>query len=99
MAAFEKAEAAIAPILDVAQFITDPQVQSRGSVAAIEDADLGTLRMQNVFPLLSRTPGAIRHAGPRLGEHSGEVLGKLVAAGAISAQTADAARAVAAKKK
>jgi crotonobetainyl-CoA:carnitine CoA-transferase CaiB-like acyl-CoA transferase len=30
--------------------------------------------MQNVVGKLSRTPGAIRHTGPRLGEHNREVL-------------------------
>ena len=30
--------------------------------------------MQNVVGKLSRTPGSIRHTGPRLGEHNREVL-------------------------
>jgi crotonobetainyl-CoA:carnitine CoA-transferase CaiB-like acyl-CoA transferase len=30
--------------------------------------------MQNVVGKLSRTPGTIRHTGPRLGEHNREVL-------------------------
>jgi crotonobetainyl-CoA:carnitine CoA-transferase CaiB-like acyl-CoA transferase len=29
--------------------------------------------MQNVVPKFSRTPGSIRHAGPRLGEHTREI--------------------------
>jgi formyl-CoA transferase len=40
----------------------------------VPDAELGHIRMQNVTPKLSRTPGAIRHAGPRLGEHTSEIL-------------------------
>ena len=98
MDAFEKAEAAIAPIYDVEQFIDDRQVRARGSVASLEDPDLGTLRMQNVFPVLSRTPGGIRHAGPRLGEHTDEVLAQMIASGAISSETAEAARKIAAEK-
>jgi crotonobetainyl-CoA:carnitine CoA-transferase CaiB-like acyl-CoA transferase len=39
----------------------------------VDDQDLGSIRMQNVVPKLSRTPGGIRHAGPRLGEHTREV--------------------------
>jgi formyl-CoA transferase len=35
---------------------------------------LGELRMQNVAPRLSMTPGRIRDAGPTLGQHNGEVL-------------------------
>jgi formyl-CoA transferase len=30
--------------------------------------------MQNVFPKLSRTPGAVRWPGPALGQHTDEVL-------------------------
>ena len=99
MAAFEKAEAAIAPIYDIEQFIGDPQVIARGSVAALEDSDLGRLRMQGVFPVLSRTPGTIRHAGPRLGEHTAEVLDKMVTSGAISTAIADKARSMTKKSK
>jgi crotonobetainyl-CoA:carnitine CoA-transferase CaiB-like acyl-CoA transferase len=98
MDAFEKAEAAIAPILDVEQFIADPQVRARGTVASLEDPDLGRLRMQGVFPLLSRTPGSIRHAGPRLGEHTAEVLDKMVANGAISSAISEKIREMTKKK-
>jgi formyl-CoA transferase len=30
--------------------------------------------MQNVVGNLSATPGAVRHAGPRVGEHNREIL-------------------------
>lgn len=33
--------------------------------------------MQNVAPRLSDTPGAVRHSGPRLGEHTEDVLTEL----------------------
>ena len=33
--------------------------------------------MQNVLFRLSETPGGIRHAGPKLGEHTREVLAEL----------------------
>ena len=36
--------------------------------------DLGTLRFPDVPARFSRTPGAIRRAPPRLGEHSVEIL-------------------------
>ncbi|MDB5498613.1 MAG: L-carnitine dehydratase/bile acid-inducible protein, partial [Phenylobacterium sp.] len=32
------------------------------------------IRMQNAFPKLSRTPGAVRWPGPALGAHTDEVL-------------------------
>jgi formyl-CoA transferase len=34
----------------------------------------GPVRMQNAFPKLSATPGAVRWPGPTLGQHTDEVL-------------------------
>lgn len=86
--AFEKVEAAIGPAYDAAQICEDPQYLARESVTTVADADLGPLRMQNVFPRLSRTPGRIRHAGPRMGEHQDDVLGELVSAGKLAPEVA-----------
>jgi formyl-CoA transferase len=71
---FEEHEGAIAPVNDVAQLMADSHVQARNDVIAVEDDELGTVRMQNVFPFLSRTPGEIRHAGPPLGAHNTEII-------------------------
>lgn len=87
--AFEAAEAAIGPIYDIGQIFEDPQFRARESIATVDDQDLGPLRMQNVFPTLSRTPGRIRNAGPRLGQHTKEVLEELRAQGAISSDLMD----------
>jgi formyl-CoA transferase len=83
--AFDKAEAAIGPVYDVAQILDDPQYKARDSVTTIADKDLGPLRMQNVFPRLSRTPGRIKHGGPRIGEHSQDVLQEMMRSGKIDA--------------
>lgn len=90
--AFEKAEAAIGPVYDIAQICEDPQYIARESVTTVQDADLGPLRMQNVFPRMLRTPGRIKHAGPRVGEHQREVLDELVERG-LSAEVAARLRA------
>lgn len=72
---FDEHEAAVAPVNNVAQILGDPHCQARGNIATVPDAELGgPLRMQNVVGQLSRTPGAIAHAGPRLGEHNREIL-------------------------
>ena len=63
LAAFEKAEAAVAPIYDVRDVMTDPQYQALDTVTTVDDPELGPLRMQNVLFRLSATPGAIRWAG------------------------------------
>jgi crotonobetainyl-CoA:carnitine CoA-transferase CaiB-like acyl-CoA transferase len=72
---FVELEAAISPVNDVRDVIEDPHVQARENIVALDDEELGApLRMQNVVGKLSRTPGAIRHTGPRLGEHNRAVL-------------------------
>ena len=72
--AFEEAGAALFPVYDVAQLFADPQVQARDAVTTVDDEDLGPLRMQNVWFRLSRTPGAVRFAGRRLGQDTDAVL-------------------------
>ncbi|MFD9208859.1 CaiB/BaiF CoA transferase family protein [Streptomyces sioyaensis] len=77
MAAFEKAEAAVAPIYDIREVMTDPQYQALGSITEVPDDELGTVRMQNVLFRLSETPGAIRWAGRPHGADTDEVLASL----------------------
>ena len=84
--AFEEADAAVAPIYDIEDIANDPQYQALGTIARVPDPDLGVVAMPNVLFRLSETPGAIRWAGPRLGEHNHEVLGAL---GVTDAQFAD----------
>jgi crotonobetainyl-CoA:carnitine CoA-transferase CaiB-like acyl-CoA transferase len=74
VAAFEKAQAAVAPIYDVRDVLADPQFQALSSIVTVPDDELGPLRMQNVLFRLSDTPGEIRRAGPALGQHTAEVL-------------------------
>ncbi|MFB7280021.1 CaiB/BaiF CoA transferase family protein [Streptomyces hydrogenans] len=74
MAAFEKAEAAIAPVYDVRDVLDDPQYQALGTVTEVPDPELGPIRMQNVLFRLSDTPGGIRWAGRPHGADTDEVL-------------------------
>ena len=57
----------------VADIAADPHVAARGDLETVEDPVLGKVRMQGVYPRLSRTPGAIRRGAPRLGEHDDEI--------------------------
>ena len=91
--AFEKVEAAIGPIYDAAQILEDPQYKARESFTTVADPELGAIKMQNVFPRMSRTPGRIRFAGPRVGQHQDEVLSELEAAGKIKPEVAAKLRA------
>ncbi|MEU6157183.1 CoA transferase [Streptomyces sp. NPDC047130] len=72
--AFEKAEAAVAPVQDVRDVMEDPQYRALGTIATVDDPELGQLRMQNVLFRLSATPGAIRWAGRPHGADTEEVL-------------------------
>ncbi|AWW42693.1 CaiB/BaiF CoA transferase family protein [Streptomyces cadmiisoli] len=77
LAAFEKAEAAVAPVQDVRDVMTDPQYAALDTVTTVDDPELGPLRMQNVLFRLSATPGAIRWAGRPHGADTDEVLTEL----------------------
>ena len=79
MRRFIELEAAISPVNNVEDVLNDEHMAARENIVALPDAELGApLRMQNVVGKFSRTPGAIRHTGPRLGEHNREVLLELL---------------------
>lgn len=73
-AAFEESQAAIAPVYDVRDISTDPQYAALGTIASVEDDELGRLKMQNQLFRMSMTPGRIRWPGRRHGHDTGEVL-------------------------
>ncbi|GHA12751.1 CoA transferase [Streptomyces canarius] len=77
LAAFEEAEAAVAPVQDVRDVLADPQYQALDTVTTVDDPELGPLRMQNVLFRLSATPGGIRWAGRPHGADTDAVLGEL----------------------
>jgi formyl-CoA transferase len=54
--------------------LEDPQFAAREAIVTTEHPVFGPIRMQNVFPKLSRTPGKVRWPGPALGQHTDEVL-------------------------
>jgi crotonobetainyl-CoA:carnitine CoA-transferase CaiB-like acyl-CoA transferase len=75
--AFEKAEAAIAPVYDIRDVMDDPQYRALGTITEVPDPELGPLRMQNVLFRLSETPGSIRWAGRPHGADTEDVLAEL----------------------
>jgi len=58
--------------------LADPHFAARDAIIDIEHPDFGTMKMQNVAPRLSETPGKVRHVGPTLGEHNDYVFGELL---------------------
>lgn len=77
LAAFEQAEAAIGPVYDVRGVLADPQYQAIGTIATVDDDELGPLKMQNVLFRMSESPGSIRWAGRRHGADTDAVLTEL----------------------
>jgi len=75
--AFEAADAAVAPVYDVADLVADPQVRVLGSIVELPDEDLGRVKMQNVMFRMLATPGRIRWPGRRLGQDNDAVYGEL----------------------
>lgn len=51
-------------VFKAADMLTDPHFKARKSIVAVDHPVLGKVAMQNVFPLLSETPGAIRSVAP-----------------------------------
>ena len=50
-------------IYSMADIFCDPQFAARQAIVDAPDAELGAIKMANVFPRLSATPGKVRHAG------------------------------------
>lgn len=73
---FAAASAAACPIYDTVEVLADPQYAALGTVATVDDPDLGSVRMPNMLFRLSESGGAIRHTGRNLGADTDEVLGR-----------------------
>ena len=58
--------------------LEDEHFKAREAIVEVEHPDFGPIKMQNVAPRLSDTPGAVRHVGPTLGEDNDYVLGELL---------------------
>jgi len=76
---FATYECACMPVYSIADIVADPHFQAREAITTVQDPDLGPVKMQNIIPKLSRTPGKIRWPGPtRMGQHNEEIYsGKL----------------------
>jgi crotonobetainyl-CoA:carnitine CoA-transferase CaiB-like acyl-CoA transferase len=65
------AAGAVQDLEDVAR---DPSLRARGMVVEVDHPDLGVIECAQSPYRLSVTPGRLRRPGPRLGEHTHEVL-------------------------
>jgi formyl-CoA transferase len=74
LASFQAQQAPIAPAYTTDQIVQDPQYLARESVITVDDPDLGPVRMQNVVPKLTATPGRIRSTGATEIDHDREEI-------------------------
>ncbi len=90
---FDEAGVTIGPVYDIAQIVQDDYVLEREALIEIPDEEMGELPTHPVVPRLSGTPGALKSAAPKIGEHNEALLkpllgdveyDKLCKAGAIS---------------
>jgi crotonobetainyl-CoA:carnitine CoA-transferase CaiB-like acyl-CoA transferase len=66
--------------------LDDPHFAAREAIATTDHPHFGKLRMQNVAPRLSVTPGSIRTPAPELGQHNALVYGELLGLSADAQQ-------------
>lgn len=74
LAIFHAAGVTAAPVYDIEQLLNDEHVKTREVIVETRDDEWQSVKMHNVIPRLSRTPGRINHTGPKLGEHTLSVL-------------------------
>jgi crotonobetainyl-CoA:carnitine CoA-transferase CaiB-like acyl-CoA transferase len=77
LAAFEAAEAAIAPIYDARDLLADPQLAAIDAFVSIDDDELGPITMTNMISRLSDTPGGIERTGAPQGADTAAVLAEV----------------------
>ena len=59
--------------------LADPHFAAREAIVDVPHPRWQGLKMQNVMPKLSQTPGAIRSIAPQtVGEHNADILGGLL---------------------
>lgn len=77
VSAFEEAQAAVAPIYDASDIVTDPQFRALGTIHEIDDPDLGSTLMQSPVFRLSDNAGVIQFTGRPHGADTDAVLDEL----------------------
>ncbi len=73
LALMEKHGVPAGQIYRAPEMLADPHFAARDAIVAVTHPQFGRLRMQNVVPKLSASPGGIRQPSPALGEHNDEV--------------------------
>jgi crotonobetainyl-CoA:carnitine CoA-transferase CaiB-like acyl-CoA transferase len=72
----DEAKVPAGSIYSIEDIVNDPHYQARGMIREVEVEGIGKLKVPGIVPKLSETPGDIDWNGPKLGEHTIEVLRK-----------------------
>lgn len=60
-------------IFTAPDMLEDEHYAARDAIISMNHPALGEIKMQNVFPLMSETPGKVKWCGPELGQHNDEI--------------------------
>ncbi|MHB8246013.1 MAG: CaiB/BaiF CoA transferase family protein [Acidimicrobiales bacterium] len=74
LSAMTEAGVVASRVLSVKDIVEDQVYAERGSVIAVDDSDLGTVRMQGVIPKMRVNPGSVWRTGASLGADNELVL-------------------------
>ena len=77
-AALEDAGVPYGRIYRAPEMLEDEHFAARDAIVEVEHPSFGPVKMQNVAPKLSATPGSIAWVGPELGEHNEYVYGDIL---------------------
>jgi succinyl-CoA---D-citramalate CoA-transferase len=77
LALLARAQVPAGKIYDISDIVRDAHYQARGMLEQHRLEDGTPIKLPGIMPKLSATPGGTSWLGPRLGEHTDEVLGGL----------------------
>jgi formyl-CoA transferase len=79
---FDEAGVTIGPVYDISQITQDDYVLEREALIEIPDEEMvgGLMPTHSVVPRMSGTPGALKSAAPKVGEHNEVLLKPLLGA-------------------
>ncbi|MEU5552522.1 CoA transferase [Micromonospora sp. NPDC047793] len=78
MAVMIKHDVPVGRVYRAPEMLDDEHFAAREAIVRVDHPEFGEFPMQNVVPRLSRTPGRVKWTGPRLGEHTDQVLTDIV---------------------
>ena len=78
MQILQRADIPAGPVFDSRELLEDPHLEKRGFFEDVTHSEAGTHKYIGMYAKLSKTPGHIRKAAPRLGEDNEHVFGELL---------------------